>query len=197
VTAVPRFALGFFIAYCVLAAFTSALLRRSAKRPAAERLPGGSKAAAVLLLPLALAAGIGAGLHGSFHLLNPTDEVADATLIKLVQTHQELLQDKFKAGPGHPAVIPFEVPFRAALNVDLRLKEGIPLLVSVVPNDGRAVDAVPPPEPVRAFPIEETRSYHHTASVPAGKYWIVVRANPLEKDPDQTRSFSLRLSIDP
>jgi hypothetical protein len=194
VSAVPRVALGFFIAYCVLAAVTSSLLRRSAKHPAAPGQSGGQEAAAAALLTLALAAGIGAGFR-SYPILRSTDAVTDAAVIKLVRTHAELLEDKFKTAPGQDTVIPFEVPFAATLTVDLKLSGSHPLLVAVIPDDGRPVEAAP--APAGAFPLEETLSYQHAHSIAAGKYRMLVRANPLEKAPTASENFTLHLSIDP
>jgi hypothetical protein len=196
VSAVPRFALGFFIGYCVLAAFTSSLLRRSAKHPAAAQLPGSRRTAATALLILALGAGIGAGFH-NFHFFRGTNAVTDAAVIKLVRTHAELLNDKFKMEAGQPAAIPFEVPFASTLIVDLKVSGGAPLLISVIPDDGRPVDTAPAAVPLKVFPVEETLSYQHAQAVAAGKYRLLVRPNPLEKSSAGSRSFSLHLSVDP
>jgi hypothetical protein len=193
VSAVPRLALGFFIAYCVLAAVTSSLLRRSARDPAPLRLSPRRWAAAAAALALALAAGLAAGRYGSLPL-PAAEKVEDAAVIKLVRTHQELLNAKFKAGPGHPAVVGFVVPFAATLTVDLRVSAGPPLLVSIEPDDGRPAGAAPP---LRAFPAEAAGAYRHAAAVDAGKYRVWVRPGPAVPADSSPRGFALHLSVDP
>ncbi|HEX3728213.1 MAG TPA: paraquat-inducible protein A [Opitutaceae bacterium] len=81
IVAVPRFALGFFILYCVLAARTSYLLRRAGHQtlpppPGLRRLAG-----IAALLAVALAAGSVGGYYG-FALL---DRNQDAAILRLVR----------------------------------------------------------------------------------------------------------------
>ena len=81
IVAVPRFALGFFILYCVLAARTSYLLRRTG-RQALPPPPRPRWALAVAaLLALALAVGSAGGYYG-FALL---DRSQDAAMLRLVR----------------------------------------------------------------------------------------------------------------
>ena len=85
VSAAPRFALGFFIGYCFLAAVTSNLLRRSAKDPAPAPVSGRRVAATGAILTLALGIGMVAGLHTTFHLLPQEDRLTDTAVSNLVR----------------------------------------------------------------------------------------------------------------
>lgn len=64
IVAVPRFAFGFFVLYCVLAARASILLRRAAREPPPPRPALGRLAAGAALLILCLALGALAGRYG-------------------------------------------------------------------------------------------------------------------------------------
>ncbi|HVW19663.1 MAG TPA: paraquat-inducible protein A [Opitutaceae bacterium] len=80
IVAVPRFALGFFILYCILAARTSFLLRRDGRRTLPPAPRPGRVAAVALVLAAALAAGSAGGYYG-FRLL---DRSQDAAMLRLV-----------------------------------------------------------------------------------------------------------------
>ena len=187
VTAVPRFALGFFICYCILAAFhfqpSSAVPPSSAaasafpaagspSRPwrcSAWRWPGGVSA-------------LGPERH--VEVPHPAERaVADAALIKLVRTNTELVEGKFTARSDRPAVLPFTVPFHGTIAVDRRdgprqvrprpspFPSGAPRMSSAIrPAAARR------PCRCRSFPVSgKAASYRHTGKIPPGKYDVIIR----------------------
>jgi paraquat-inducible protein A len=97
VFAAPRFAFGFFVAYCILASVTSNLLKRADKL-VGDRRPSVARAAAnAALLVVALGAG---ALTGFFGLANSSyvREAAHSSVLKLVQPHAPPSGAKTKPG---------------------------------------------------------------------------------------------------
>jgi len=173
VSAVPRFALGFFIGYCILAAFTSSLLRRSAKHRTRERVSSGRIAITATVLALALAGGGLVGRRGSFHLLHPGETAVDPALIRLVRTNTELLEGKVTARPGHADRLPFTVPFKGTIAITATVHGGATISISIV--SGEADGHSQPKELPKKFPEEKTASYRHAGELPAGRYAVMVR----------------------
>jgi hypothetical protein len=186
VTAVPRFALGFFIGYCVLAAFTSTLLRRSAGQPARERVSAGGWAATAAVVALALAAGALAGRRLPFNFLHQGEVATDTALVKLVRTNTELLEGKFAARPGWPDALAFTVPFPGTIAVTASVRGGAPIGVSLVAGAGDR------PGPLHGFPAETTASYRHAAELPAGPYRVVLR-----NDGPSNQNVLVEVSLEP
>jgi hypothetical protein len=168
VTAVPRFAFGFFIGYCVLAAFTSSLLRRSARHRTKERVSRAQIAVTTAVLAVALAGGLLLGRRAPLNLLHPGGAVVDEALIKLVRTNTELVEGKFPSRAGEPTVIPFAVPYRGTIGIVATVHGKGLLTVSLV-------SAEDPTSPIKEFPEQKTASYRHSGTVAPGKYQVLVR----------------------
>ena len=164
VTAVPRFALGFFIGYCILAAFTSHLLRRSADRRTRERVVPARIGAAAAVSALALAGGVLFGRDVSLNLLHESAVIRDTALIKLVRTNTEVLEGKFDTRPGHTVELPFTVPFRGTIAVVATAHGKTPIDVAVLGAEG--TDQAQPKELSKHFPEEKTASYRHAGRCP-------------------------------
>jgi hypothetical protein len=169
VTAVPRLALGFFIGYCVLAAFTSALLRRSARQRTRERVSRGRIAVAATASALALGGGVLFGRGVSLNLLNEGATIRDTALIKLVRTNTELLEGKFTTRPERSVELPFTVPFHGTVAIVATVRGTTPVNVSIVSDEPGAAAA-----PLKDFPAQSTLSYRRAASMAAGKYRLVL-----------------------
>jgi len=188
VTAVPRFALGFFIGYCILAAFTSSLLRRSARQRTRERVAFPRIAAAATVSALALAGGVLFGRDVSLNLLHESDAIRDTALIKLVRTNTEVLEGKFTTHPGRPVELPFTVPFRGTVAVMATSHGKTPIDVAIVSGEGGDHDR----ELAKHFPEEKTASYRHAGDLPAGQYKIVLR-----NDGRSGESMLLEVTLEP
>src|SRR5665213_1775944 len=90
IVAVPRFAFGFFVLYCILAARTAYLLRRAVKAPAPAGTPGRGPLAAPLALGGALLAGAAFG-YFVFDNFAYAHELGDLAVVKLVRSHEDVL----------------------------------------------------------------------------------------------------------
>jgi hypothetical protein len=187
VTAVPRFALGFFIGYCVLAAFTSSLLRHSARHPARERVSGRRIAAVAALSMLALGGGVLLGRAVSLNFLHEGATIRDTALVKLVQTNTEILEGKFTTRPGRPLELPFVVPFDGTVAVVARIRGETPVGVSIVPGEPGA-----PAAALKGFPPQNTLSYRHAGKMPAGNFRLIVT-----DEGKSSQSVLLEISIEP
>ncbi len=193
VTAVPRFALGFFIAYCVLAAVTSGLLRRSAKERTRERVSRGRIAAAAAVSALALGGGVLFGRGVSLNLLNEGAIIRDTALIKLVRTNTELLEGKFTTRPGRPLELPFAVPFHGTIAIVATVHGKTPVDVSLLSDEaGQGKTPGSPPDPLKGFPEQKTLSYRHAGTVPPGKYRLII-----SDEGSSSEAILLEVSLEP
>ncbi|HEY3757272.1 MAG TPA: paraquat-inducible protein A [Opitutaceae bacterium] len=177
VYAVPRFALGFFIFYCVLAARTSFLLRRTGESKTAQASHP-SRAVALVssaIVTLALAAGtaLGATLHWDLPF---SYTVSEPALIKLIRTHTELVNRKFHAGAGRETAVPMDLPFSGVLMIELKVGGDSQVSVHVereaVDHEGQPVPG--PAEPVPEYQSPPVSHYVRSARLPAGKYQLVL-----------------------
>lgn len=193
VFAVPRFALGFFIFYCVLAARTSYLLRRTGdtKVPVTDAAWWTVIVNGALLL-VALGGGVAAG--ATVHWDVPfSRNVSEDSLIKLVRTHTELVQRNYHVQSGRQLVVPMDLPFKGKLDLEIKAKGSEPLTVWL---EKEAVDAHDQPidKPAREMPgfrVEGVAKYDHADQVPGGKYQLVIEAGR------SSASFSVHASLDP
>jgi len=200
--AVPRIAFGFFVAYCMAAAWTSILLRRSGSGP------NTASSSAVSLRQIAtgsglLIAALAGGASLSYYGLAESAfarETADAAVVKLVRTHAAILDNKARIGPEKPALIAFDVPFTGLLSIDLEAPNGATLGVAVsrqpssAPNAKAATAAF---EPVRGFPDEVTRPYRHSARVLAGHYRLAIHDEAGSGDRGPSETVKVHIALDP
>jgi hypothetical protein len=177
VTAVPRFALGFFIGYCILAAFTSSLLRRSAQHRTRERVSPARIAVTAAVLGAALAGRLLLGRRTRLDLPHPEGVVSDSALIKLVRTNNELIEGKFTVRTDRPEVLPFTVPFHGTIGIAATVHGKSALTFAIVASAGDERDpaAAAASPPVKEFPVEKTSSYRHAGKIPPGKYDVIIR----------------------
>ncbi len=189
VTAVPRFALGFFIAYCVLAAFTSSLLRRSARQRTRTRVARPRIAAATALTALALGSGVLLGRSSALDVHPGGATPLDSELVKLVRTNTEVLAGKFKTHPGRPVELPFAVPFGGTVAIMATVEGKMPIAISIV---GGGADGPAPAGPLPGFPEEKTLSYRHASPEPVGQYRLVLR----DEGP-ASKTVLLEVSLEP
>lgn len=193
VYAVPRYALGFFIFYCVLAARTSYLLRRTGD----TKVPVTDAAWwTVLVNGAVLALGLGAGLAAGATVrwdVPFSRNVNEDALIKLVRTHTELVQRNYRVAAGRQLVVPLDLPFAGTLDVELKTKGSAAVSVEL---EKEAVDAHDqpldrPPQAMPGFRVETVSRYDHKARVAGGKYQLIVEAG------SGAASFSVHASLDP
>jgi hypothetical protein len=189
VVAVPRYALGFFICYCVLASFTSALLRRAAKGPVETPAPSGRTAVAALATVVAFAGGLSVGRSVPFPLWQRPPGLADATLLKLVRTQTEVIGAKYEVSAERPTAVAFTAPFAGSLLVQATSREGVPFDLSVVPDPG--TPATGTVFPIKGLPEAAGPTYRHAAMVNPGRYRVVLRSA------GAPQSVILHLTIEP
>ncbi len=198
IVAVPRFALGFFIFYCVLAARTSYLLKGAVKSPSAEGTSGPGRTAGAITLASSLLAGAAFG-YFVFDNFTFARNLGNIAVVKLVRTHTELNHSKVSVDSGHPAVIPFELPFRGTLTVSVKTSPKSPVEVEIVPDQTDASGAAenrPGGPPLHGFSAAETTSYRHSGAVSAGKYDLTIRNNS-GGDESQTVTAAFHITLDP
>lgn len=194
VFAVPRFALGYFILYCVLAARTSYLLRRMGESKSLNVAPP-ARATTLLCTGLLCAALLGGvAIGATAHVDLPfKDTISEPALIKLIRTHTELLSRKFRASEARATAVPLDLPFPGLLVLDLKSGNGAPLEVwlekEAVDKEDQPIDA--PATLMTAFNAPPTAHYVHSARVPGGKYQLVFQPQ------GESASVMVHVSIDP
>jgi len=196
IVAVPRFAFGFFVLYCILAARTSYVLKR-ADRTGPAPSPGAIRGSA-LTLAGSLAAG---GLFGFFIFENFSLARAAGNLavVKIVRTHADLLSDKFSVSRGHPEIVPFEVPYAGTLNVEVKASGSTPLEISLVRDDSAENDPAKAAE-AAALPdwqAASAKTYERHGRVEAGKYDLVVRDRSTGEGLIGGPRFTVQISLEP
>ncbi len=119
--------------------------------------------------------------------------------MKLVRSHEELLDSKIEVASSAPSTVPFELPFSGTLKVEIKGADKTPLGLAIYHDKGdtrgaEQKDALGTPLAGFAGPAAPT--YARTARSPAGKY-ILTLYGDFKGDGLQTDKVSVHISIDP
>jgi hypothetical protein len=197
VFAAPRFAFGFFIAYCVLASFTSHLLKRAVVIAPGDPPSAARAGANATLLIVAAGAGAATGFYGLAHA-NYAREAAESSVVKLIRSHTSLIDETYHVAAGQPRTILIAVPFPGTLSVDVKGPGQTPIGVVFERDPGAfAGRKSRPPAPLSAFPEEQTTAYLHTGKIAVGSYRLILSDRRPPGVFGSSPAVAVRVGLDP